>query len=428
MTHIRLGFGEADITPDAPMQLIGFSRSPRSQGVERPLRAQAAVWQSDTVRCALAAIDHIGFSARHAARLRSAMGSLLGTDAAHVMLCFSHTHAAPNDALEPAYADFADARILDAARRALAAMRPVRIAWGCADTHIGVNRRSGGAVDRRAGLLKAVDAKTGAPVLALLRLTAHGNTLKSDNARISPDWFGAARDMLSRAWGCPVMLTQGAAGNIAPRFFCSEINPPDADDTSGRFVRTDDALNEMGRTVLRDTQALFASLRPHDAAMLRMYTVCDTLYAAVPSLSRAREIAQEAARMAGIDGGGWLREVERLNAAGILRQSEQTELQYFQLDEGALIGVPNEIMCELALEVRAQCGELTFFGGYTNGCTGYLPNAAEYDRGGYEVFWSMLNYYMYYGRVMPLDRDSAARLVQTAVRRMGACPDNRPVF
>ena len=39
MTHISLGFCEADITPDAPMQLIGFSRSPRSQGVERPLRA-----------------------------------------------------------------------------------------------------------------------------------------------------------------------------------------------------------------------------------------------------------------------------------------------------------------------------------------------------------------------------------------------------
>ena len=39
MTHISLGFCEADITPDAPMQLIGFSRSPISQRVERPLRA-----------------------------------------------------------------------------------------------------------------------------------------------------------------------------------------------------------------------------------------------------------------------------------------------------------------------------------------------------------------------------------------------------
>ena len=72
-------------------------------------------------------------------------------------------------------------------------------------------------------------------------------------------------------------------------------------------------------------------------------------------------------------------------------------------------------MCELALDVRAQCGDLAFLGGYTNGCTGYLPTAEEYDRGGYEVFWSMLHYHMYFGRVMPLERDSAARLVQLAV-------------
>lgn len=125
--------------------------------------------------------------------------------------------------------------------------------------------------------------------------------------------------------------------------------------------------------------------------------------------------AEEAAQEAGIDGTNWLKEVARLNEAGVTRQSEPVELQFFQLDEGALIGVPNEVMCELALDVRAQCGDLVFLGGYTNGCTGYLPTAEEYDRGGYEVFWSMLHYYMYFGRVMPLERDSAARLVQLAV-------------
>ena len=48
MTHIKLGFHETDITPDAPMQLIGFGSSSKSQGVERPLRAQVSIWQSDT--------------------------------------------------------------------------------------------------------------------------------------------------------------------------------------------------------------------------------------------------------------------------------------------------------------------------------------------------------------------------------------------
>ena len=71
----------------------------------------------------------------------------------HISLGFCEadiTPAAPNGALAPAYASLVDACILDAARRALAAMRPVRIAWGCAETNIGVNRRNGGVLNRRA--------------------------------------------------------------------------------------------------------------------------------------------------------------------------------------------------------------------------------------------------------------------------------------
>lgn len=135
MTHIKLGFHETDITPDAPMQLIGFGSSSKSQGVERPLRAQVSIWQSDTACCTLVTIDHIGFAVEHAARLRDALGALTGTNAEHVMLCFSHTHAAPNDSLEPAYANLVDARILDAARAALTSMRPFA-SHGAAPTRI----------------------------------------------------------------------------------------------------------------------------------------------------------------------------------------------------------------------------------------------------------------------------------------------------
>lgn len=54
---------------------------------------------------------------------------------------------------------------------------------------------------------------------------------------------------------------------------------------------------------------------------------------------------------------------------------------------------------------------LCFLRGYTNGCGRYLATAEEYDRGGFEVLHSYLVYYMYFGRVMPLNRDTADRLV-----------------
>ena len=415
MDELMMGCCAADITPNAPMHMIGFGDM-ISEGVEHPLAAQATVWSLAGRRCALVAIDHIGFGAEHAASLRARLAALLGTGREQVMLCFAHTHSAPNDDTERAYAEWVDGRVMEAARSALCDMHPVRAAWGCAEVDIGVNRRAGGgALDRRAGVLKVADAATGELRLLLLRLTAHCNALKGDNRRISPDWFGAARDVLSARWGCPVVLTQGASGNVAPRFFASRIDPPDADDTSGRFVRTENALSEMARAVLSAVEPVVEALEPHDMANMEMYSAHGELCAAVPDAARARAIAEEARREAGIDGTAWLSEVTRLQAAGVTAQRERVEMQFFRLGEGCLIGVPNELMCELALEVRARAGELAFLGGYTNGCSGYLPTAEEDDRGGYEVLWSMLDYFMYHGRVVPLDRDAADRVIGMAL-------------
>lgn len=415
---LEFGFSETEITPHTPIQTIGFGVQEPATGVERALMAQAAVWRLGETICAVIAIDHIGFAIDHARSLRTRIADLIGAGLEQVMLCFSHTHAAPNDSAEPEYSEWVDERVLDAVRRAMNGMLPVRAAWGCADVEIGVNRRMGAALDRRAGILKVVDAKTGANAFALLRLTAHGNALKADNRLISPDWIGAARDWISKKLHCPVMIAQGASGNVAPKYFCSKLNPPDADDISGRFVRTDDALSEMARAVWKGVGRVFDGIQAREVRTLRMHSARKAFLARVPEMPRAREIAEEAHRAAEIDGARWLREVARLNAEGVKEQYETVEMQFFQLDEGALIGVANEIMCELALEVAKKAGKTVFLGGYTNGSAGYLPTAEEYDRGGYEVFWSMLEYFMYYPRVMPLERDSAETIVEMALEGM----------
>lgn len=413
--ELEFGFSETEITPHTPIQTIGFGVQEPATGVERALMAQATVWRLGETICAVIAIDHIGFAIDHARSLRTRIADLIGAGLEQVMLCFSHTHAAPNDSAEPEYSEWVDERVLDAVRRAMNGMLPVRAAWGCADVEIGVNRRMGAALDRRAGILKVVDAKTGANAFALLRLTAHGNALKADNRLISPDWIGAARDWISKKLHCPVMIAQGASGNVAPKYFCSKLKPPDADDTSGRFVRTNDALSEMARAVWKGVGRVFDGIQAREVRTLRMHSARKALLARVPEMPRAREIAEEAHRAAEIDGARWLREVARLNAEGVKEQYETVEMQFFQLDEGALIGVANEIMCELALEVAKKAGKTVFLGGYTNGSAGYLPTAEEYDRGGYEVFWSMLEYFMYYPRVMPLERDSAETIVEMAL-------------
>ena len=61
MNQLYMGFAERNITPDRPMETIGFAPQ-MSEGVRAPLTAQVSVWSQNGMGCCLAAIDHIGFS------------------------------------------------------------------------------------------------------------------------------------------------------------------------------------------------------------------------------------------------------------------------------------------------------------------------------------------------------------------------------
>ncbi len=411
-----LGYAEVDITPNKPAQTIGFGREDNlSRGVLHGLSAQIAVWQLDTEKFCVATIDHIGFSKQHADNLRSDIGKILSVTKEKVMLGFAHAHSAPNESIEKEYYNFLCNQVKDGVSKAAFNMLPIKAAWGNAYADIGLNRRKGcDALDGRIGILKVTDATSGKLLMLLLRLTAHANVLKADNYMISPDYFAAVRDLLQDKYGCPVMLTQGASGNVAPKYFQSCLTPPDACDS--RFIRSDTALNDMAEEVYRGVNTVIDTICPHCIKHLDMYSVYLNLHADVPSYKRALQIAEEAKKEANIDGTVWLREVQHLLHDGIHEQIDTTEIQYFALDEGCLCGVANEIMCEFALRTKEYMhSDLFYLGGYTNGCTGYFPTEEEYDKGGYEVYWSMLTDYIYHGRVFPLNRNSASKLVNTVV-------------
>jgi hypothetical protein len=414
---LLLGFAQCDITPSGPVETVGFGRTDElSRGVLAPLCAQVSIWQLGPTRCCLVTMDHIGFSRSHAEELRDQLSIVLGIAHECVMLCFSHCHSAPNDSAVPGYFLFVCRQVCEAAEQALCTMASVDIAWGNGHTSIGVNRRVGSsAMDDRLGILKVCDAATGRLRLLFLRLTAHNNVLKADNYLISPDYFGAVRDALQKRYGCPVMAAQGASGDIAPRFFQSALLPPDAPDS--RFVRSAHALEEMAQLVLHDASPVIDALHPTPVSCLKMRSNRILLTADVPSPARAAQVAAEAKTACGIDGTGWLAEADRLWRNGVRTQQENVEVQYFKLGDGCLCGVANEIMSEFACKASAQLGDEFFYlGGYTNGCTGYFPTEAEFDQGGYEVYWSMLIYYIYHGRVFPLRRDSASELIRFVVQ------------
>lgn len=412
ITMLKMGYEEVDITPVGPAETVGFGREDNmSRGISKPLLAQVSLWEECKQGC-LITIDSLGFTKKLTDKLRERVANVLGIFKDKVMICFSHCHSAPNADVETEYYQIVCKKIETAALVAGQKLRAMNVGWGNACVDIGVNRRRGTEpLDKRAGVLKVCSVENGAMELLLLRVTAHCNVLKADNYMISPDYFGEIRDKLKEKYHCPVMVVQGSAGNIAPKYFQSELTPVDA--IGDLYISSQRGQEDMALEVLTQVAPVIAQIKAEKEPTLSIYSKNLLLSAKLPNLETAEGIVADAKKYCGIDGQGWLNEVKGLLRCGVTHQEESVEVQYFQIGSWCLCGVPYELMEEFAVGAMNQLkNEFIYLNGYTNGCLTYFPMEEEFDRGGYEVYWSLLIYYSYFNRVFPFEREEATKLLE----------------
>ncbi len=405
--YFKAAFAQTNITPDFQVELIGcYREDSKSQGVLHALYAQVLVLEFQSKNYCLIAIDSLGLTITLSNKLRSIAARQLGIGNSCVMLCFSHTHSAPAP-LSPVngerYFRFLCDRIQKCVAEAKEKLRSCMAGWAMTNTQIGENRREGcTVVDDRLGALRITDSLTGCPVAVILRITAHANILMSGNNKISSDYFHVAREKLREYFLCPVILIQGASGNIKP----AGVDKIAGGDLSDLY-RISDILYRSAAQLHFDME---------EVRNLQMYSRNFHYCSDVPSEAEANQIADKANTLFGIDGSEWLKECEALRKSGVTTQARDGEMQFLCLNDGCFCGVPDEIFCEISLEAsdRAQTPFL-FLNGYTNGCTGYLPHSEEWVKGGYETRYSYLQYYRFHGHVMPFRKDTADRLVALAL-------------
>ena len=218
----KAGFSQADITPDFPVELIGcYREDSRACGVHEPLYVQVLLFEQGERRHCLIAIDSLGLTTARSDRLREKAAQMLGIGPENIMLNFSHTHSAPAP-LSPlngeTYLALLSERVLSCVKEARANLRPCLISWTLGEAGIGENRRDGcDILDNRLGALQIVDAGAEQPMALLLRVCAHANVLMSHSNKLSSDYIGLARKMIAADQGYPVMIVQGASGNLKPR-------------------------------------------------------------------------------------------------------------------------------------------------------------------------------------------------------------------
>jgi hypothetical protein len=164
--------------------------------------------------------------------------------------------------------------------------------------------------------LIVADANSEEPIFIITRVAVHANVLMSQNFKLSSDFFGIAREKLHLFYGCPVMILQGAAGNLKP-VQVEKIGGGNLDD-----------LYRIASIFVNAVKQLKFELSGIED--IQMFSRKMTFVSDVPSKEEAEKIAADSTDESTQD---WLKSCEDLRNKGIKFQSQLAEINFFKLNE-----------------------------------------------------------------------------------------------
>ncbi len=454
---------------------MGYVRRHRpALEVRAPLSATALVLDSGTERVAILGIDLAILNPDFATMVREQVAEAISTRPEAVLLNVSHTHAGPHtpgrvklggrldeiSPVEKSYSEHLPHQLVSAARLAAENLTPVRVGSTTAEvTGLSVNRRErvpgvegttgvlntilgwnpDGPIDRDVGVIR-VDRSNGSPLAVVVSFGCHPVVVGPEDPAINPDFPGPLREAVEKATGAMCLFLQGAGGNILPlQAFIPEPGPEEA---FGEKLAAE-ALHALGSIETHRTRierssygsvtpiALYRVVRTETQPLQELAvasTVVDLPLKRVPTIAEVqaeRDRYQknlEEARRAGA-GPEDINPIQyHINwadsALAQLREAPYDRvpafIQAIRIGDTAIVAIPGEAFAEISLAIRERSPAgwaHTVFAGYSNGVISYLPSAAEYPHGGYEVDYAHHSY----GLIEQVAPESEAILVEAGV-------------
>lgn len=342
---------------------------------------------------------------------------------------------------EHAYVDVMFHQIVASAVQAHARMEPARVGSGTGSIDLAVNRRErtdgtegtagvirtilgwnpDGVCDTDVGVLR-VDRADGSPLAILVNYACHPVVVGPEDAAVNPDFPGPMRQIVEDVSGATCLFLQGAGGNVLPlEGFFDHSGPEytfgralgiealhvawDIDTFDMEIERlgygsvTPIALYRRRRLQTQSTQTVAAIGSDVMFPLKRVPTeaeVEEDLGRYQKQFQQAVEAGASKAELNPIDYHVlWAESALRQIRDGSAAPEVDAYLQAMRLG-GTVIGTaPGEVFSEIAIAVKEGAPvdrQHTLFAGYTNGSVSYLPCAAEYEFGGYEVDYAHHSY------------------------------------
>lgn len=410
----RVGFAMADITPDEPVPLGGYSRSDLriSQGfISRLYASCLAVTDGEGETVLLFSMDQ--HNAHHTDEIRKAVSKATGVPAEHIVISMTHTHSAPDLTNKKqlsiqSYFVLLEKQAAAAAVEALADRKPATISGGSIATeglnfirHYKMNDGTyagdnfGDTSSGYAGHHHDAD-----PTLQLLKFSREGGkdiyvtnfqthphqTGGFEKYDVSADVVGEYRAAMEQATDAHVMYFSGAGGNINSTSRIKEEQVTKDHKAWGAKLAEyaqKIQLQPLETGAVKVTTQVFKGEVNHS---LDAYAaLCKDLY----EQWDAGKIDADEVKRRGEEAGIKLNSGQ--NARSISQRATMGKTYDFDIatvsfGEVAMVVAPFEMFDTIGVYIREGSPfGMTFIATLANGTVGYLPTRETFEYGSYET-------------------------------------------
>ena len=239
----KAGIARRDITPPIGIynRSWGAALHETAEGIHRPFTATAlALQNAEDESLLLLAVDIGWLEQSETDLIQEKVRDGIGIDRPGLLIALCHSHAGPNlsrsltgkpggDKIEPYLEDLA-IMCAEAADEAVENLRDALITFGLGRCDLATNRdfwdetssqfvtgfNSEGEADDTL-MVARISNSDGRTVATLYNYGCHPTTLGPPNKLLSPDYIGAAREVIENHFDAPSLFILGACGDTGPR-------------------------------------------------------------------------------------------------------------------------------------------------------------------------------------------------------------------
>lgn len=395
---------EVEITPPVGIKLEGYiDRKENSRGIHDPLMAAVLIIQQGDQTVVLISLDLLLINASVVKKIREAISSETRIPGSNILVTCTHTHSGPagilqdnplfNTEKDVCLEDILVRKITGAASWAFTSLKPavMRVGYDLLN-ELGKNRNSPDKTLDSQVMVMVVEDLQGNVMAVWANYGCHPTVLGPSNLYISADFPGAARQVLRGIYPRMTWLfANGASGDI-----------------STRFTRRGQGFDEVRRfgyllagSVLRAVQLAeplsidgIQSLVEPVTIPLREFPSAETAEIELKNIQESWEKLQQSNAPASelriaktkLEGA----QAQLLMSHGYRdRKSVESEIQFIQLGDFAIISIPGEPFTQTVLDIKKRSPfSLTSIVSYGNDYLGYFPDEESIRAGTYEALVS----------------------------------------